>query len=60
MRAKVIDKQIEAAYYRLAAGKQINVMDIGKVYAAGRRAAETGTDVEAAVAGQIAELCTNG
>ena len=58
LRAKAIDRLIEQAYYRLAAGKQIDVMNISKVYAAGRLAAETGGDVDAAVARQIAELCT--
>lgn len=54
-----IDKQIEAIYYRVAQGVQINIMDIGKVYDAGRTAALRGGDVEAAVIGCVALLRRN-
>lgn len=37
-----IDKRIEAAYYRTCNGIQINIMDIGKVFAEGKRLIESG------------------
>lgn len=37
--AKRVDELIEAAYRRRCSGIEINVLDIGKVFAAGRKAA---------------------
>lgn len=51
-----LDKLIEAAYYRNAQGVQINIMDINKVFTAGRAAHAAGTDVEQAVVDAIAQL----
>lgn len=54
-----IDKQIAAIYLRNCSGVQINVMDIGKIYAAGRSAAAAGGDLEAAVMAAVAALRQN-
>ena len=51
-----IDRQIEQLYYRHCAGIQINVMDIGKVFAAGRAAHAAGQDIAAAIIATVAGL----
>jgi hypothetical protein len=58
--AKKLDAHISSVYSRLAEGKMINIMDIGKVYKAGRDAYATTADlvaVEAAITEQVAKLC---
>jgi hypothetical protein len=37
---KKIDRLVEAAYYRQCSGVQIDMLDIEKIYAEGRRACE--------------------
>src|SRR5688572_3545038 len=54
-----IDRLIEAIYYRTCAGVQIDIMDIGKVFAAGRSAALTGGDVQAAILAVVALVRKN-
>lgn len=54
-----IDRAIEQIYYRRCAGVQINIMDIGKVFAAGRAAAATGEDMEQAIVSKVQELRLN-
>lgn len=57
---KKLDKDIEQFYYRHAAGKMINIMDIGKVYAEGRKAyvvTQSLDAVESAIVGAIAKYC---
>lgn len=41
---KAIDKRIESAYYANCSGVAINIMDIEKVFAAGRAAILAGAD----------------
>jgi hypothetical protein len=54
-----IDKQIEQIYYRRCSGIQINIMDIGKVFAAGRAALAAGADVESAIVARVEQLRLN-
>jgi hypothetical protein len=54
-----IDRQVEAMYYRIASGVQIDVMDIGKVFDAGRTAIAAGEDLEAALRAIVAQLRRN-
>lgn len=56
---QALDKQIERIFYTRCAGVQLNVLDIGKVFAAGRAAAATGADLEAAVIAAVAALRVN-
>lgn len=44
---KAIDKRIERAYYARCNGIQINVLDIGLIFAAGRKAVAEGLDDQA-------------
>ena len=57
--AKQIDKLIEAVYYRVASGIQIDVLDIGKVFAAGRAGYLTPEGIEPAVVAIVAKLRKN-
>ena len=57
---KKLEKLIEQIYYVRARGKQINIMDIGKVFKAGEDAYTVACDlhaVEVAVIGAIAQYC---
>lgn len=58
-KANQLDKQIESIFYRSCGGVQLNVLDIGKVYAAGRTAAAAGGDIEAAIVATVATLRLN-
>lgn len=54
-----LDAQIEQFYYKNAQGKQINIMDIGNVFAAGHKASKEGKDVETAIKEAIDKYCVN-
>jgi len=41
---KQIDRRVEQAYYRSCSGIQINIMDIGRVFEAGRVSVAGGAD----------------
>ena len=47
--AKQIDKLVEQAYYARCSGIQIDVMDIGKVFAVGRQAYGQGVQMKMGV-----------
>ena len=53
------DKLIEQTYYKYGQGVQINIMDISKIFKAGRVALETGSDLDAAIQTAIAQLRQN-
>jgi hypothetical protein len=44
-----VDKEIETAFYRHCSGWQIPMLDIHKIFRAGREAAQAGQDIAAAV-----------
>lgn len=46
---KKIEKRIEQAYYATCRGIQIDIMDIGKVFDAGKKAISEGRDLETAI-----------
>ena len=49
-RKPATDRRIEQAYYRTCSGVQINVLDIGRVFAVGRASVAAGDDDEALAA----------
>ncbi len=57
--AKALDKEIERIYYANCSGIQINVMDISKVFKAGREASFAGKDMTAAVVACVQALRKN-
>lgn len=52
-----IDNDIEQAYYRLAQGQQINIMDIPKVFSESRKAISAGSMVDQAVRAAVLMYC---
>ena len=54
---RALDRAIEEAYYRLASGQQINIMDIPKVFAESRHAVEAGAVVDQAVRAAVLMYC---
>lgn len=56
---KALDKSIETAYYRLASGLQINIMDIPKVFNESRRAIDNGAALDQAVRATVLMYCAN-
>lgn len=55
---KQIDKRVERLYYASCSGVQINIMDIGKVFRAGREAIAIGGDDVAVTAAIVAFVAT--
>ena len=47
MKTDRLDKRVERIYYARCSGAVINIMDIGKVFAVGRKAIEAGGDDQA-------------
>jgi hypothetical protein len=45
----LLDRTVEAAYYRTCSGIAIDVLDIARVFAEGRRAVAAGQDLDAAL-----------
>jgi hypothetical protein len=59
---KLIDRRISAAYYATCNGVQIDIFDIGKVFAAGRKAIDAGADdagLQAAIVAFVATIRKN-
>lgn len=54
---KALDKAIEQAYYRLAQGKQIGIMDIPKVFKDCRLAITQGATLDQAMRAAILMYC---
>jgi hypothetical protein len=52
-------RQIERAYYRLASGIQISILDITHIFDAGHAAIDAGTDLDAALAAAIQQYRKN-
>ncbi len=57
---KALDKEIERIYYANAQGVQINIMDIGKIFRAGRDAHARGEPMEPAIIAAIQATRVNG
>jgi hypothetical protein len=57
--AKRLDKEIERIFYATCSGITIPVLDIPKIFVAGRAAAAAGTSIEAAVVGAVAVYRVN-
>lgn len=57
-RDRKLDAHIQDCYKRHAAGRTINVLDIGKVFAAGEQAHAAGGDVEAAIKAAVEQYCS--
>lgn len=55
--SKKLDREIEKAYYRLAAGQKISIMDIPKVFAESRRAIAAGSTLDQSVRAAILMYC---
>ncbi len=54
---KQIEKAIEKAYYRLAQGRQIDIMKIGSLFGAALMDIKGGADIDKAVTEAIEKYC---
>lgn len=52
-----LDSQIEKLYYKLASGRQINIMKIGALFRDAKKTHLAGTDLETAVKAAIETHC---
>lgn len=52
-----VERRIKELFRKHSNGRQINVMDIGKIFTAGFNAYLNGEDVDAATIAKIDELC---
>lgn len=50
---KTIDKRIEQLYYKTCSGVQIDIMDIGRVFNAGRIAVRDNPDIDDAALASV-------
>ena len=57
--ARKLDRQIEQIFYATSSGVQIPMLDIPKIFAAGRAAAAAGTDIQTAVVAAVAAVRVN-
>lgn len=57
MKTNQLDKLIERAYYRLACGRQIDIMKISKLFAEARLLILAGSTVDNAVQSAIDSWC---
>lgn len=56
---KQVDKLVEQTYYKNCANITINMMDIPKVFAVGRKAYEEGRDLTQAIVAYVEEIRTD-
>ena len=54
-----LDAEIESIYYANCSGIQISVLDIGKVFDAGRKAAAEGKDLKEAIVAFVETIRKN-
>lgn len=47
--AKQLDREIEAIFYHDCPGVQVNILDLGRIFDAGRKAHREGRDIKEAV-----------
>ncbi len=59
MAAKKLDKEIEQVYYANCSGIQIDIMDISKVFAEGRKARAEGRDMKEAIVAFVETIRKN-
>jgi hypothetical protein len=57
--AKKLDREIERIYYESCAGVQVSILDIPRVFDAGRKAAAEGRDVKEAIVSFVASVRKN-
>jgi hypothetical protein len=57
MKRNPLDQQIEREYHARAQGKEINIMDIPKLFTYARERAAAGVDVGVAVQEAVDQLC---
>jgi nucleoid DNA-binding protein len=56
---KLLEKEIEKIYYANCSGIQISIMDIGKVFAAGKKAKLEGKDIKEAIVSFVETIRQN-
>lgn len=54
---ELLDREIELAYYKIASGQQIYIMDIPKVFTGARLAVSSGSTVDQAVRAAALMYC---
>ncbi len=59
IKQKDIDAKLEAAFYKVGFGVQINIMNLGKINVAGEKALLAGGDYEQAIADAVKQYAEN-